>query len=67
MKIDYITLGYNFDGIFDGRSNLRVYGTVQNPILVTNYSGLDPEIENGIDNRTYPRPLTIQLGVGMNF
>ncbi len=67
MKIDYITLGYSFDGIFDGRSNLRVYSTVQNPILITNYSGLDPEIENGIDNRTYPRPLTFQLGVGLNF
>ncbi len=67
MKIDYITLGYNFDGIFDGRSNLRVYSTIQNPIIITNYTGLDPEIENGIDNRTYPRPVTFQLGVGLSF
>jgi iron complex outermembrane receptor protein len=48
-------------------SNLRVYTTVVNPLLITQYSGLDPEIPNGIDNNFYPRPTTFLLGVNLEF
>jgi iron complex outermembrane receptor protein len=34
-------------------------------VLITNYSGLDPEISGGIDNNLYPRPIT--LGLNVNF
>jgi iron complex outermembrane receptor protein len=46
---------------------MRIYGTVQNPLLITKYDGLDPEIGNGIDNNVYPRPLTVLFGVSVTF
>jgi iron complex outermembrane receptor protein len=32
--------------------------SAQNVLVITNYSGLDPEISGGIDNNLYPRPLS---------
>ncbi|MBP9195606.1 MAG: TonB-dependent receptor, partial [Saprospiraceae bacterium] len=64
FRMDHITLAYNFEKVFNG---LRVYTTVQNPIVVTKYDGLDPEIGNGIDNNIYPRPRTFLAGVSVNF
>ena len=48
-------------------SNLKVALTVQNPVLITNYEGLDPEIFSGIDNNIYPRSRTFLLGVYAKF
>ena len=31
------------------------------------YSGVDPEVPNGVDNSFYPRPRTFSLNVGFNF
>jgi TonB-dependent starch-binding outer membrane protein SusC len=64
MRLDHITLGYNFKKIGKG---LRLYTTVQNPIIVTNYDGLDPELGNGIDNNIYPRARTILGGLSIDF
>jgi hypothetical protein len=36
-------------------------------LVITPYKGLDPEIGNGIDNTTYPRPRTYLLGFSVNF
>lgn len=50
-----------------------IYGTVQNPFVITKYKGLDPEVANaadktfGIDKNVYPRPLVGILGVSLNF
>lgn len=63
LKIDNITLGYSFGK----KIKARVYGTVQNPIVITKYSGMDPEIFNGMDNNIYPRPLSFIMGVNLNF
>src|SRR5678815_679138 len=46
LKMDHITLGYNFDKVIG--DFLRVYVTVQNPLVITGYDGLDPEVSNGI-------------------
>ncbi|MBQ3691038.1 MAG: TonB-dependent receptor [Bacteroidales bacterium] len=68
LRMDNITLGYNFDKIFNSRQSAKVYFTVQNPFVITKYSGLDPEIQGeGIDNNIYPRPVTFLLGVNLNF
>jgi iron complex outermembrane receptor protein len=67
FRIDNVELGYTFENQFNMKSNLRVYTTVVNPLLVTQYSGLDPEIPNGIDNNFYPRPTTFLLGVNLEF
>lgn len=64
IKVDNITLGYSFQSRF---LNGRVYGTVQNPIVITDYEGLDPEISNGMDKELYPRPLMFIMGLNLNF
>jgi iron complex outermembrane receptor protein len=65
MKMDHITFGYNFDKVIG--DFLRLYVTVQNPLVITQYDGLDPEVNNGIDNNIYPRPRTILFGVNIEF
>lgn len=63
LKIDNITLGYSFKTKW---VNGRVYGTVQNPIIITKYRGLDPEISGGMDRELYPRPVRYMMGVNIN-
>ncbi len=68
VKIDNITLGYSFKNLGSREiGSLRVYATVQNPVVITKYKGLDPEVENGMDNNLYPRPLAFIFGVNMSF
>lgn len=70
LKIDNITLGYTFNnlGLFGNNgSSARFYGTVQNPIVITKYDGLDPEVFGGVDYNLYPRPLVFMFGVNLNF
>ncbi|WP_066221781.1 SusC/RagA family TonB-linked outer membrane protein [Formosa haliotis] len=66
FKIDNITLGYTIDDAFKD-TNIRVYSSVQNLLTVTDYDGLDPEINGGIDNNFYPRPRTFVLGLNVSF
>jgi iron complex outermembrane receptor protein len=65
MKLDHITIGYNFDNLIG--DFLRLYATVQNPLVITEYDGLDPEVPNGIDRNIYPRPRTVLFGVNIEF
>ena len=71
LKMDNITLGYTFDKInpinkFDFKS-IRVWAGMQNVFTLTNYTGLDPEVFNGIDNTIYPRPRTFLVGANIKF
>jgi len=70
LKCDNITLGYSFENLFKaGKYNGltgRIYASATNVFTITKYEGLDPEV-GGIDNNIYPRPLTIQLGLNINF
>lgn len=65
FKLDNITVGYTFPNTEN--FGIRLYGTAQNVLTITNYSGLDPEIAGGIDNNFYPRPQTYLLGLNINF
>ena len=67
FKMDYITIGYSFNNLFIKKLSLVVTGTVQNAFTITNYSGLNPEVFNGIDNSVYPTPRTYVLGLSFNF
>ena len=70
LKIDNITLGYNFPELFKAKDKalgLNLYFTVQNICTFTKYDGLDPEVYGGIDNNIYPRPRTFTLGAKLNF
>ena len=72
LRCDNITLGYTFKKLFKAIDG-RVYGTVQNPFVITKYKGLDPEVANatdktfGIDKNVYPRPLVGIIGLSLNF
>jgi iron complex outermembrane receptor protein len=64
LRLDHVTLGYNLPKFLNG---VRIYATIQNPLVVTKYKGLDPELGNGIDNNIYPRPRTFLGGISVNF
>ncbi|WP_163322564.1 SusC/RagA family TonB-linked outer membrane protein [Draconibacterium mangrovi] len=71
FRVDNMTLGYNLRDIlknsFGLNLNARLYGSVQNVFVITNYSGLDPEVNNGIDNDIYPRPRVYLFGMNITF
>ena len=70
LKLDNFTLGYTFPHIFKGQDregSLNIFGTVQNIVTITKYTGIDPEVYGGIDGTMYPRPRTYVVGVKFNF
>lgn len=67
LRMDNLTLGYNFGDVFGDRSSLRVYGMAQNVFVVSDYSGVDPEIFGNIDNGFYQRPRVYSLGLNFQF
>ena len=67
LKMDNLTLGYNFNNLEGNLSGMRLWTGVQNVFTITDYSGLDPEIFGGIDNTIYPRPRTFLLGANFKF
>ena len=67
FRIDNITLGYTFQNLFGAKTTGRVYAVCQNPFVFTKYKGLDPEVAGGIDLDVYPRPVSFQLGLNLNF
>lgn len=68
LKMDNISLGYNFNQLLNEKQSGRVYITVQNPLVISKYDGLDPEFTNdGIDNNIYPHPRVFILGLSLNF
>ena len=71
LKCDNITLGYSFENLFKGGNYNglagRIYASATNVFTITKYDGIDPEVSGGIDNNMYPRPLTIQVGLNLNF
>jgi TonB-linked SusC/RagA family outer membrane protein len=69
LKMDNITLGYTLDRPIKkfASNSIRLWAGMQNVFTLTNYSGLDPEVFNGIDNTIYPRPRTFLLGANIKF
>jgi TonB-dependent starch-binding outer membrane protein SusC len=76
-RLDNVTLGYSFNVKNTFLSNARVFLTGQNLLLITKYTGLDPEVNSdvsasgvpplGIDYLAYPRAKTVTLGVNVTF
>ena len=77
LRLRNLTLGYTLPGkIFENSSlvkRLRVYGSVQNALTFTKYSGFDPEIgstnplASGVDDGVYPMPRTYMFGLKVSF
>jgi TonB-linked SusC/RagA family outer membrane protein len=67
FKMDNISLGYNADHLFTEKLKARFSLTVQNAFIITDYSGLDPELQNGIDNNIYPRPQVFLFSLNLTY
>lgn len=66
LKMDNLSLGYNF-GRINNWLGLNVSAMVQNVFCITKYTGVDPEVPNGMDLSFYPRPRTFSISVGLDF
>ncbi|MDQ1166441.1 TonB-dependent receptor [Flavobacterium sp. SORGH_AS_0622] len=69
-----MTLGYSFPSEMMKKihiSSLRLYVNVNNPFLITSYTGMDPEVgswnplQAGIDNGFYPQSRSFTFGLNL--
>ncbi|MDR0871885.1 MAG: TonB-dependent receptor [Prevotellaceae bacterium] len=83
FRLQSITLGYTFDLKKIYLNSVRVYATVENPFVLSTYTGVDPEVSidmdvtkmnesekrsPGIDNfDNYPKPRTFMIGLNLQF
>ncbi|HTJ47896.1 MAG TPA: TonB-dependent receptor [Cyclobacteriaceae bacterium] len=67
FRMDNINMGYTFKNVYADRLNIRIGAGVQNAFVITKYSGIDPEISNGIDNNFFPRTRSFFLNVNCQF
>ncbi len=67
LRCDNITLGYTFRDLLQEKLTLRIFAAVQNPFVITKFTGLDPEEFGGIQINPYPRPITTTLGIVATF
>ncbi len=66
IRCGSMTLGYNVPVKKSwGISNLRVYADVNNPFVITNWTGLDPETDTG--TYSYPNVTSYSLGLNITF
>ncbi|MEM1359798.1 MAG: SusC/RagA family TonB-linked outer membrane protein, partial [Bacteroidota bacterium] len=79
IRLTNVNLGYNFGNIAGTDMNLKVYASGQNLLLITDYSGYDPELSSrkgnqgiedvapGINIGAYPNPRTFTFGLKLGF
>jgi iron complex outermembrane receptor protein len=69
--MDNVSVGYSINKLAGERLKARFSLTVQNAFTITDYSGIDPEVNNGfdpgIDNNIYPRSRNFILGVNLTY
>jgi len=75
-KIRNIQLGYNFGNAVLEKLNMsviRVYASGQNLFTITDYSGLDPDVqgngimERGVDSGNWPSSRIFSFGINLEF
>jgi len=72
LRCRNITLSYTFNNAFTKRfsKSVRVFTDVQNAFIITNFKGVDPELQTVSTNggpAPYPMARTISLGIKANF
>lgn len=77
VRLDNISLGYNFNLPELYISNARIFVSAQNLFTITNYSGTDPEVNSeisrtgvaplGVDYLSYPKARTFSMGINVSF
>ncbi|GAO31190.1 SusC/RagA family TonB-linked outer membrane protein [Geofilum rubicundum] len=82
LRFQNLTLGYTLPTPVSqriGSENLRIYGTLNNIWVWTNYTGYDPEVSSpvrgsapsgltpGVDYSSYPKSFSWTLGINLTF
>jgi hypothetical protein len=73
VRLDNATLGYTFKKVGNVLKNLRVYTSANNLFVITKYTGVDPEVNQGgiapgVDyNNFYPKTRTLLFGLNVSF
>ncbi|SOD79945.1 SusC/RagA family TonB-linked outer membrane protein [Spirosoma fluviale] len=73
VRLDNATLGYTIKTLGQYIRNVRIYTSVNNAFVITKYTGIDPEINQGglapgIEAYNfYPKTRTFLLGVNVSF
>ncbi|WP_304066993.1 SusC/RagA family TonB-linked outer membrane protein [Pedobacter glucosidilyticus] len=77
IRVNSMTFGYTLDSKLVNRIKIqsaRLFITAQNPFIITNYSGINPEgassnttIARGIDNGSYPLSKIFLFGANLRF
>ncbi|HEX6426915.1 MAG TPA: SusC/RagA family TonB-linked outer membrane protein [Niastella sp.] len=73
VRLDNATLGYNFKKVSSYIKSLRLYVTGNNLFVITKFTGIDPEVNQGgiapgIDNNNfYPKTRTFLFGANVSF
>ena len=75
LRLRNITLGYNFSVKPTLISNIRIYGSLDNALTFTKYTGYNPDvtkygsnsISGGVDQGVYPAARTFTFGLKVDF
>lgn len=77
LRINNLTIGYKLPAKTLSRfkmSSFRIYATVNNLAIITNYSGYDPEVSvnpnpvtYGLDYSAYPKSRSYVIGINASF
>lgn len=67
LRMDNLFVGYNFGNLFNSRVGTRASFMVQNAFVISNYSGIDPEVVGGVDNNLYPRARVYTVNLNLTF
>ena len=69
FRLDDINLGYTFHEVGKSKVNIRVAASCQNVFTITDYSGLDPEVNSadGVYSTLIPRPRLYTVRLNINF
>jgi TonB-linked SusC/RagA family outer membrane protein len=78
MRCRNITIGYTLPAGKHIANSIRVYADVNNPFVLTNWNGLDPETDNAMDTNwsstspeknkyAYPSVMSFSFGVDISF
>lgn len=77
VRLDNLTVSYDLGIKNSFITNARLFLTGQNLLLITDYSGIDPEVNAevsaagnaplGIDYLSYPRARTVSIGANLSF
>ncbi len=67
LRMDYLRVGYDLGKTLKGKANVQIGATINNVFVWSPYSGIDPEITNGIDLNLYPRPRIFAFNLNVTF